>query len=59
MFIIITYCFIFRHNVHKTERIPGSKHKLRKSKYKAIPVPGRTYALNQKNNDLCNIIFAD
>ncbi|XP_054269339.1 microsomal triacylglycerol transfer protein isoform X2 [Macrosteles quadrilineatus] len=50
---------IIKHNVHKTERIPGSKHRLRKSKYKVIPVSGRTYALNQKNNELCNVIFSE
>ncbi|XP_046673473.1 microsomal triacylglycerol transfer protein [Homalodisca vitripennis] len=50
---------VIKHNVHKVERIPGSKHRLRKSKYKVIPVSGRTYALNQKNNELCNVIFAE
>nr|CAD7591086.1 unnamed protein product [Timema genevievae] len=44
------------HNIYKVERIPGSKHRLRKSKYKTIPVPGRTYALNRKNNEMCNVI---
>uniref|UniRef100_A0A1B6CB32 Vitellogenin domain-containing protein n=1 Tax=Clastoptera arizonana TaxID=38151 RepID=A0A1B6CB32_9HEMI len=48
---------VVKHNVHKVERIPGSKHRLRKSKYKTIPVAGSTYALNRKNNEMCNIIF--
>nr|CAD7406987.1 unnamed protein product [Timema cristinae] len=47
---------VVRHNIYKVERIPGSKHRLRKSKYKTIPVPGRTYALNRKNNEMCNVI---
>lgn len=56
------YCtkFIFlyfaRHNIYKVERIPGSKHRLRKTKYKNIQLPGKTYALNRKNNLMCNVI---
>lgn len=50
---------ILKHNVFKIERIPGSKHRLRKSKYKILPVSGKTYALNQKNNEMCNIIFKE
>lgn len=50
---------IIRHNIHKVERIPGSKHKLRKSKYSTVTVPGKTYALNRKNNEMCTNIFAD
>ncbi|KAJ8941576.1 hypothetical protein NQ314_010350 [Rhamnusium bicolor] len=49
---------IFRHNVYKIERIPGSKHKLRISKYKKTVVPGRTYSLNRKNNEMCSAIFS-
>uniref|UniRef100_A0A8D8QVR0 Microsomal triglyceride transfer protein large subunit n=1 Tax=Cacopsylla melanoneura TaxID=428564 RepID=A0A8D8QVR0_9HEMI len=50
---------VIRHNIHKVERIPGSKHRLRKSKYSAVTVPGKTYALNRKNNEMCSTIFAD
>nr|CAD7461843.1 unnamed protein product [Timema tahoe] len=50
---------VVRHNIYKVERIPGSKHRLRKSKYKTIPVPGRTYALNRKNNEMCNKCILD
>ncbi|XP_075214236.1 microsomal triacylglycerol transfer protein isoform X2 [Lycorma delicatula] len=50
---------VLRHNIFKIERIPGSKHRLRKSKYKVLSVPGKTYALNQKNNEMCNIIFKE
>lgn len=48
-----------RHNVYKVERIPGSKHRLRKSKYQVFRIPGRTYALNHKNNEMCNLIFKE
>ncbi|ODM98802.1 Microsomal triglyceride transfer protein large subunit [Orchesella cincta] len=51
--------FSIRQNIHKTERIPGSKHKLRKAKYKTIPVPGITYALNKKNSQLCGVMYKD
>jgi len=54
--IILLFKF-YSHNVHKIERIIGSKHRLRKSKYKSIVIPGRTYVLNQKNNEMCNAIF--
>ncbi|XP_034249467.1 microsomal triglyceride transfer protein large subunit isoform X2 [Thrips palmi] len=50
---------ILKHNVYKVERIPGSKHRLRKSKYQVFHIPGRTYALNHKNNEMCNVIFKD
>ncbi|KAK7870894.1 hypothetical protein R5R35_005486 [Gryllus longicercus] len=48
-----------RHNVHKVERIPGSKHRLRKSKYQTVHIPGKTYALNRQNNEMCSTIFAN
>ncbi|CAL8121848.1 unnamed protein product [Orchesella dallaii] len=51
--------FSIRQNIHKTERIPGSKHRLRKAKYKTIPVPGITYALNKKNSQLCGVMYKD
>ncbi|KAJ4438443.1 hypothetical protein ANN_14388, partial [Periplaneta americana] len=50
---------VVKHNIYKVERIPGSKHRLRKAKYKAMKVPGRTYALNRKNNEMCNVIFKE
>ncbi|XP_018566345.1 microsomal triglyceride transfer protein large subunit [Anoplophora glabripennis] len=49
---------LFKHNVFKIERIPGSKHKLRISKYKNSMVSGRTYSINKKNNEMCNAIFS-
>ncbi|KAI4456052.1 microsomal triglyceride transfer protein large subunit [Holotrichia oblita] len=48
---------LFRHNIYKIERIPGSKHRLRKVLYRKHTVPGKTYALNKKNSDMCNQIF--
>lgn len=48
---------IFRHNIFKIERIPGSKHKLRIAKYKQKQVPGTTYSLNRKNNEMCSAMF--
>ncbi|BES87826.1 transfer protein [Nesidiocoris tenuis] len=45
-----------RYNTYRIERIPGSKHKLRRSRYRTIPIPGRSYALNSKNNDMCNLL---
>ncbi|CAG9832555.1 unnamed protein product [Diabrotica balteata] len=49
---------LFRHNIHKVERIPGSKHKMRISRYQKYVVPGTTYALNKKNTEMCNAIFS-
>lgn len=51
--------FNIRQNIHKTERIPGSKHKLRKAKYKTTPITGITYALNKKNSQLCGVMYKD
>jgi microsomal triglyceride transfer protein large subunit len=48
----------FRHNIFKIERIPGSKHKMRIAKYKKVPVPGTTYSLNRKNNEMCSAMFS-
>nr|XP_023016932.1 microsomal triglyceride transfer protein [Leptinotarsa decemlineata] len=48
---------LFRHNIFKVERIPGSKHKMRISKYKKYSVPGTTYSINKKNNEMCSAIF--
>ncbi|CAG9812767.1 unnamed protein product [Phaedon cochleariae] len=49
---------LFRHNIHKIERIPGSKHRMRISRYKKYAVPGLTYSINKKNNEMCNAIFS-
>ncbi|XP_044272344.1 microsomal triglyceride transfer protein large subunit [Tribolium madens] len=49
---------IFRHNIYKIERIPGSKHKMRIAKYKKVLIPGTTYSLNRKNNEMCSAMFS-
>lgn len=49
---------LFRHNIFKIERIPNSKHRLRISKYKKYDIPGTTYSLNRKNNEMCSSIFS-
>lgn len=49
---------LYKHNVFKIERIPGSKHKLRKARYKKELVAGKTYSLNKKNNEMCSAIFS-
>lgn len=47
---------VLKHNVFKIEHIPNTKHVLRKSIFKTTKFPGRTYALNRKNNEMCNVI---
>lgn len=42
-----------KHQVYKIERIPGSRHRLRKTRRSKIHSPGRSYRLNQKNNEMC------
>ncbi|XP_020285728.1 microsomal triglyceride transfer protein large subunit isoform X2 [Pseudomyrmex gracilis] len=42
-----------KYQVYKIERIAGSRHKLRKTRRSKIYSPGRTYKLNQKNNEMC------
>lgn len=42
-----------KHQVYKIERIPGSRHRLRKTRRSKIHSPGRSYKLNQKNNEMC------
>ncbi|XP_029174443.1 microsomal triglyceride transfer protein isoform X2 [Nylanderia fulva] len=42
-----------KQQVYKIERIPGSRHRLRKTRRMKIHSPGRSYKLNQKNNEMC------
>lgn len=45
---------VFRRSVHKVERVlDGGRHKFRMAKYQKTTVPGRTYALNRKNSNMC------
>ncbi|XP_054712124.1 microsomal triglyceride transfer protein large subunit-like [Uloborus diversus] len=45
--------YIFRHNVRKTETIPGSKHLIKTLKRRSIHFPGRSFNLHKKNSDSC------
>lgn len=49
---------IVRHNIYKIERIPGSRHRLRKTKRSKIFSPARSYLLNSKNNEMCSKVFS-
>lgn len=42
-----------KQQVYKIERIPGSRHRLRKTRRTKIHSPGRSYKLNQKNDEMC------
>ncbi|XP_011689441.1 PREDICTED: microsomal triglyceride transfer protein large subunit isoform X2 [Wasmannia auropunctata] len=42
-----------KHQIYKIERIPGSRHRLRKTRRMKVHSPGRSYMLNQKNNEMC------
>lgn len=48
-----------KHNIYKVERIPGSRHRLRKTRREAFISPARSYLLNNKNNEMCSKIFSD
>ncbi|GFU10724.1 hypothetical protein NPIL_81261 [Nephila pilipes] len=45
--------FIFRHNVRKTETIPGSKHLIKTLKRRSMFFPGKSFNLFKKNSDSC------
>ncbi|XP_034947067.1 microsomal triglyceride transfer protein large subunit [Chelonus insularis] len=47
-----------KHQIYKIERIPGSKHRLRKTKRTVVPSPARSYLLNRKNNEMCSKVFS-
>lgn len=47
-----------RHHVYKIERIPGSRHKLRKTRRSRVSVPAKSYLLNRKNSEMCSKVFA-
>ncbi|XP_011301739.1 microsomal triglyceride transfer protein large subunit-like, partial [Fopius arisanus] len=46
------------HQIYKIERIPGSKHRLRKTRRVIVPTPARSYLLNRKNNEMCSKVFS-
>ncbi|XP_032666474.1 microsomal triglyceride transfer protein isoform X2 [Odontomachus brunneus] len=47
-----------KHQVYKIERIPGSRHRLRKTRRLRSHSPGRSYLLNRKNNEMCAKTFS-
>lgn len=50
---------VIKHNIYKVERIPGSRHRLRKTRRSAFISPARSYLLNNKNNEMCSKIFSE
>ncbi|XP_058799020.1 microsomal triacylglycerol transfer protein [Phymastichus coffea] len=46
-----------KHNIYKVERIPGSRHRLRKTRRISIISPAKSYLLNKKNNEMCSKVF--
>lgn len=54
----LTFTIMFhRQNVVLIEKIRGVGRKLKKIRKRTVSIPGTTYALNKKNNDMCNSIF--
>ncbi|GFX88077.1 microsomal triglyceride transfer protein large subunit [Trichonephila clavipes] len=49
--------FIFRHNVRKTETIPGSKHLIKTLKRRSMFFPGKSFNVFKKNSDSCKIML--
>ncbi|EAT47026.1 AAEL001806-PA [Aedes aegypti] len=43
-------------SVLKSVSVPGSKYRKTQSHKMTYKIPGHTHALNQKNNDMCNLI---
>jgi microsomal triglyceride transfer protein large subunit len=48
---------MIKHHIYKVERIPGSRHKLRKTRRITILSTNRSYLLNTKNNEMCSKVF--
>lgn len=49
---------VIRHNFYKVERIPGSRHKLRKTRRSRWLSPAKSYLLNKKNNEMCSKVLS-
>ncbi|XP_015186942.1 PREDICTED: microsomal triglyceride transfer protein large subunit [Polistes dominula] len=49
---------MIRQQVYKIERIPGSRHRLRKTRRIKLFSPGRSYLLNKKNNEMCSKVYS-
>lgn len=49
--------YIFRHNVRKTETIPGSKHLIKTLKRRSMYFPGKSFNLFKKNSESCKALL--
>lgn len=47
-----------KQQIYKIERIPGSRHKLRKTRRTSFYSPGKSYLLNKKNNEMCSKVYS-
>lgn len=47
---------VLSRNVLKSVSVPGSKFRKTQTSKMTYKIPGHTHALNQKNNDMCNLI---
>ncbi|XP_035720701.1 microsomal triglyceride transfer protein large subunit-like isoform X2 [Vespa mandarinia] len=45
---------LIKQQIYKIERIPNSRHRLRKTRRIRLFSPGRSYLLNRKNNEMCS-----
>ena len=50
---------VVKHHIYKVERIPGSRHRLRKTRRIRLLSPAKSYLLNRKNNEMCSKIFTE
>ncbi|XP_014275215.1 microsomal triacylglycerol transfer protein [Halyomorpha halys] len=48
---------VIEHTSNKHESILGTKQKVNKSRIIKTNVPGKSYALNSKNNEMCNVLY--
>ncbi|KAL7290984.1 hypothetical protein TKK_0015128 [Trichogramma kaykai] len=48
-----------KQHIYKVERIPGSRHRLRKTKRIRLLSPAKSYLLNRKNNEMCSKVFEE
>lgn len=47
---------VFRQKVMESVAVPGNKYRKMHTKKMTYKLPGHTHALNQKNNDMCNLL---
>lgn len=48
---------VVEYTSNKHESILGTKQKVKKSRITKSKVPGKSYALNSKNNEMCNVLY--